>query len=85
MNFEGVVSRFVIFLLWLWLFFSVSIITGGAGYWASGSLSFSVFAGGGVGIIVSESIRTKYGLIQFFGRLISHRDIDGAHKKYREK
>ncbi len=32
----------------------------------------------------AEYIRRSYGLIQFFGRLVSNREIDGVHKKYKE-
>ncbi|MCL1142739.1 hypothetical protein [Shewanella gaetbuli] len=84
MSFEKFVSSIVILLFWLWVFIPPAMLFGVGGYWASDNLIFSMIIGSTAGIITSEYIRRKYGLIQFLGRLSSHPDIDGIHNKYNE-
>lgn len=84
MGFEKVISLFVILLLWGWVFISSAVIVGGALYLGSKSVVLSLVLGGVGGVLGAEYIRRVFGLVQFFGRLVSHREIDGVHKKYKE-
>ncbi len=82
--------KFFLFLVkafyWLWLFIVPAGILGFIATWlyfkSFEFLPFSIFIGlfGIVtGIALAEYVRRKYGLDNFFGRLIATPDIDGEN------
>lgn len=77
---------FINAIFWLWCFIVPSGILGFLGLWLylknSHNLPFSIILGI-IGIIggfyLAELIRKKYGLDNFFGRILATPDIDGGN------
>ncbi len=89
--FVKIIGFIVKILIWTWFFISFTsiamLIIGLAYYFIlnpSGIEPISVFISSTFGIFATERIRKKYGLVQFIGRLTSHKEIDGSHMKYKE-
>jgi uncharacterized membrane protein YeaQ/YmgE (transglycosylase-associated protein family) len=81
-----VLQFFVNAIYWLWLFIVPTGILGFLAIWlyfkSSDNLVFSIIIGSigtTLGVVFAEYIRKKYGLDNFFGRLIATPDIDGGN------
>ena len=69
---------FINTIFWLWLFIVPAGLLSFAGYWLyvknAGNLPYSIIlaiAGIACGVLLAESVRKKYGLANFFGRIRS--------------
>jgi uncharacterized membrane protein YeaQ/YmgE (transglycosylase-associated protein family) len=76
---------FINAIFWLWLFIVPTGILGFLALWlylkTKNNLPYSIILGlvGIVlGVLLAEYVRKKYGLSNFFGRIIATPDIDGG-------
>lgn len=84
---------FVKGLLWLWIMLSATSIIFGtlmiAIYYFNhitiNHIAIAIIPSVIFGVYMAEKVRKKYGLINLMGRLLSHPEIDGPHRKYKEK
>ena len=77
---------FINTIFWLWLFIVPTGIMGFLGFWLyekhHDNLFYSIIitvVGIILGIVLAEHVRKKYGLDNFFGRLLATPDIDGGN------
>ena len=78
---------FINLIYWLWLFIITAGLWGFIGFWlfkkSSENLAYLIIVsiiGVVLGVLLAEHVRKKYGLDNFFGRLISTPDMDAFDK-----